>query len=70
MWRDEILLLDMLLAAEDALEFVANLNRAQFAGSKLHQNAVDRQSQAAWPATWGVLDGTTGPVSSRLVAGS
>lgn len=42
MWRDEILLLDMLLAAQDALEFVANLDQAQFAGSKLHQNAVIR----------------------------
>ena len=42
MLRDEILLLDMLQAARDAVEFVTNLDQAQFESSKLHQNAVIR----------------------------
>ena len=39
MSRDEPLLLDMLIAAGEALTFVAAITRAQFAASKLHQNA-------------------------------
>jgi uncharacterized protein with HEPN domain len=42
MLRDEILLLDMPQAARDAVEFVANLDQAQFESSKLHRNAVIR----------------------------
>jgi uncharacterized protein with HEPN domain len=42
MLRNETLLLDMLLAARDAVEFVANLDEAKFHASKLHQNAVIR----------------------------
>jgi uncharacterized protein with HEPN domain len=42
MWRDEPLLLDMLLAAGDALTFIAALDQSQFSQSKLHQNAVIR----------------------------
>jgi len=42
MLRDETLLLDMLQAARDAVEFVTNLDQAQFDASKLHQNAVIR----------------------------
>jgi uncharacterized protein with HEPN domain len=42
MLRDETLLLDMLQGAGDAVEFVANLDQAQFNASKLHQNAVIR----------------------------
>jgi uncharacterized protein with HEPN domain len=42
MLRDEILLLDMLQAARDAVEFVASLDQPQFEASKLHQNAVIR----------------------------
>lgn len=40
MWRDEALLLDMLLAASDAREFTAGLDLEAFKRSKLHQNAV------------------------------
>lgn len=42
MWRDEALLLDILLAAGDACEFVHGLDWAGFANSKLHQSAVER----------------------------
>jgi uncharacterized protein with HEPN domain len=42
MSRDEPLLLDMLLAPREAVAFVAPLDPAQFAASKLHQNAVFR----------------------------
>ena len=40
--RDAALLLDMLLAARDAREFVAGLDEAAFLGSRLHQNACIR----------------------------
>lgn len=46
MWRDEPLLLDMLLAAREAIAFVADLDRAEFVASKLHQNAVIRSLEA------------------------
>ena len=42
MLRDEALLLDMLLAARDAMEFVAELDQPRFETSRLHQNAVIR----------------------------
>jgi hypothetical protein len=44
LWRDEALLLDMLLAAGDARRFVEGLDQAQFDASKLHQAAVARSS--------------------------
>src|SRR5947209_2297880 len=40
--RDAALLLDMLLAARDAQEFVAELDEAAFLASRLHQNAAIR----------------------------
>jgi len=40
--RDAALLLDMLLAARDAVEFVAELDEASFEASRLHQAAVIR----------------------------
>lgn len=40
--RDAALLLDMLLAARDAIGFVAGLDHAEFSKSRLHQNAVIR----------------------------
>jgi uncharacterized protein with HEPN domain len=40
--RDAALLLDMLLAARDALGFVKGLDEAAFLNSRLHQNAVIR----------------------------
>lgn len=40
MWRDEAYLLDMLLAARQALEFSRGLTWEQFQGSLLHQHAI------------------------------
>jgi uncharacterized protein with HEPN domain len=40
--RDAALLLDMLLAARDALSFVQGFDKAAFLDSRLHQNAVIR----------------------------
>jgi len=40
--RDEPLLLDMLLAATDALSFTTGLDQTQFNASRLHQAAVIR----------------------------
>jgi uncharacterized protein with HEPN domain len=40
MRRDEAYLLDILIAAREASEFVANLTWRQFAESRLHQSAV------------------------------
>lgn len=42
MWRDEALLLDILLAASDAREFTQGLDWPKFSTSKLHQSAVMR----------------------------
>lgn len=42
-WRDAALLLDILLAAEDALAFIAGLDERAFLASGLHQSAVIRQ---------------------------
>ena len=43
-WRDAALLLDMRLAAEDALGFVAGLDEARFLDSALHQSAPQTRS--------------------------
>ncbi len=40
--KDQSLLLDMLLAANDATAFVAGLGEVEFRHSRLHQNAVMR----------------------------
>jgi uncharacterized protein with HEPN domain len=42
LWRDEALLLDIKLAAGDALSFIEGLDEARFNASKLHQAAVVR----------------------------
>ena len=42
-WRDPALLLDMVIAAEDALSFVAGLDERAFLASNLHQSAVIRK---------------------------
>jgi uncharacterized protein with HEPN domain len=43
MMSDQTYLLDMLNAANEAQAFVAGLDEAQFAGSRLHQWAVVKQ---------------------------
>ncbi|MEJ5375056.1 MAG: DUF86 domain-containing protein [bacterium] len=40
MWRDAAYLLDMLIAARDALEFSRDLTWEQFQESSLHQHAI------------------------------
>lgn len=42
-WRDGALLLDIMLAAEDALSFIAGLDERAFLASGLHQSAVIRK---------------------------
>ncbi|WP_158807240.1 DUF86 domain-containing protein [Beijerinckia sp. L45] len=42
MWRDDALLLDIVMAASDARAFVRNLDFEAFLNSRLHQNAVIR----------------------------
>ena len=42
MRRDEVYLLDMLLAARKARQFVNGMTLEEFAASELHQNAVIR----------------------------
>ncbi|MGH7858196.1 MAG: HepT-like ribonuclease domain-containing protein [Candidatus Binatia bacterium] len=42
MWRDEALLLDMLIAARRAKEFSAGLDRQAFESSLLHQQGIMR----------------------------
>jgi uncharacterized protein with HEPN domain len=42
-WRDAALLLDILLAADDALTFIAGLDERAFLASGLHQSAVIRK---------------------------
>ena len=39
-WRDAALLLDMMLAAEDALSFVASFDEQAFLASDLHKSAM------------------------------
>ena len=42
-WRDAALLLDIVLAAEDALSFVVGFDERAFLTSDLHQSAVIRK---------------------------
>lgn len=59
--RDQALLLDMALAARDALGFTAGMDEAAFIASRLHQNAVIRSleviGEAAGKVSSGVRDG-------------
>ena len=43
MWRDQAYLLDMQLAAADALSFAAGLDQTGFEASELHQSAILRK---------------------------
>ena len=42
MRRDDAYLLDMLIAARDAISFVRDVSREQFASSRIHQQAVTK----------------------------
>jgi uncharacterized protein with HEPN domain len=56
--RDAALLLDMLLAARDAQEFVAGLDEAAFVASRLHQNAAIRSLEVLGEAAGKVSTAT------------
>ncbi len=56
--RDAALLLDMLLAAQDAAHFIDGLDEPGFLASRLHQNAVIRALE--------VIGEAAGKVSNRL----
>lgn len=58
--RDAALLLDMLLAASDAQDFVKGLDEAAFLASRLHQNAAIRSLE--------VLGEAAGKVSAATQA--
>lgn len=55
--RDAALLLDMLLAARDAREFVEGIDEAAFFTSRLHQNAVIRSLEVIGEAAGHVSSG-------------
>ena len=59
--RDTALLLDMLLAAQDACTFTAGMTADAFTGSRLHQNAVIRSLE--------VIGEAAGKVSASTQAG-
>ena len=59
-WRDAALLLDILLAAEAAQSFVADLDERAFLASDLHQSAVIRK--------FGVMGEAAGKVSKAFCA--
>ena len=57
--RDPALLLDMKLAATDALEFAAGLDEAAFLASRLHQAAIIRALEVLGEAVGRVSRATT-----------
>ena len=59
-WRDAALLLDIMLAAEDALSFIAGLDERAFLASGLHQSAVIRKFE--------VMGEAAGKVSNAFCA--
>ena len=59
--RDAALLLDMLLAARDALGFVRKMDEGKFRASRLHQNAVIRSLE--------VIGEAAGKVSAEVREG-
>ena len=56
MSRDKALLLDILLAARDAISYVEGLDREGFMESKLHQDAVVRALEVVGEAAQKVSD--------------
>jgi len=56
--RDAALLLDMLIAAQDAREFIEGLSDGDFLASRLHQNAVIRSLEVIGEAASKVSDQT------------
>jgi len=60
--RDLSLLLDMLLAARDALEFTQTLSQEAFLKSRLHQSAVIRSLEVVGEAA-----GCVSPASTEML---
>lgn len=58
MWRDDALLLDMLVAARRAQRFVADVDRDGFEQSALHQSAVMRVLEVIGEAACKVSEAT------------
>ena len=58
MRRDDAYLLDMLLSARDAVEFVSGITYADFEGSRLRQNAVLKSVEIIGEAASRVSAGT------------
>lgn len=56
--RDAALLLDMLLAANDAQSFIAGLDQTTFMTSRLHQNAVIRSLEVIGEAAGKISSAT------------
>jgi uncharacterized protein with HEPN domain len=60
MSRDDALVLDIVLAAEDAITFVQGMNFTSFEESRLHQNAVIRSLE--------VIGEAAGKLSAEFIA--
>jgi len=58
MRRDETYLLDILIAARDAMSFVSDVTQAQFYASRLHQNAVVKALEIIGDAAARISDET------------
>lgn len=56
--RDAALLLDMLLAARDAQDFVTGIDQVGFLASRLHQNAVIRSLEVIGEAAGKISSAT------------
>lgn len=68
-WRDAALLLDMKLATEDALAFVAGLDERAFLASSLHQSAVIRKLEVLGEAA-GRVSKPSAPRIPRFLGGT
>ena len=58
MWRDNAYLLDILIAARRAIEFLQGMTREAFEQSELHQNAVVRHLEIIGRAARGLSQET------------
>lgn len=56
MWRDDALVLDIVMAASDAKTFVQGLDFKAFLNSRLHQNAVIRSLEVIGEAAGKLTD--------------
>ncbi len=56
MWRDDARLMDMLISARRALEFVDGMTETDFLASTLHQHAVVRAIEILGEAARGVSE--------------